>query len=296
MLKWDPALFGCTLYVATPVTSRSERFFAVKNARVVSPGRTRTLLCVGTNLHGILGDVGVERDDDLPVRRRRLDRLRQVALLREFVLQRPSPGGAAEAGRLAEHAVQRNGGAGDADHADGEGGEIEPGRKPRIPAPARFPRRGARRAAAALASRFDEDVDDDDDVAMARQGASEGGDGRCGEDGGRHCASASAARRDAVCRGMMPALLRMGLRVWVRAQPDLTSRKSLGSVSRRNFLAVCALKASLSSRRSRGTRLDPATTRRLNRDRDGQEKCVAPANPTFPSLLPSRPAAARPRL
>ena len=46
-------MLGCTLYVATPVMSRLDRFLAVKNARVVSPGRTRTLFCVGTNLHGI---------------------------------------------------------------------------------------------------------------------------------------------------------------------------------------------------------------------------------------------------
>ena len=52
LLKCDPALFGWTLYVATPVTSRALSFFAVKNASVVSPGRTTTDFCVGVNLHG----------------------------------------------------------------------------------------------------------------------------------------------------------------------------------------------------------------------------------------------------
>ena len=41
------------MYVATPVMSLSDRFLAVKNARVVSPGLTLTLFCVGTNRQGI---------------------------------------------------------------------------------------------------------------------------------------------------------------------------------------------------------------------------------------------------
>ena len=53
LLKYDPALLGCTLYVATPVTGEELLFFAVKNASVVSPGRTLTFFCVGVNRHGI---------------------------------------------------------------------------------------------------------------------------------------------------------------------------------------------------------------------------------------------------
>jgi hypothetical protein len=66
-------------------------------------------------------------------------------LLRQLVLQGPSPRGAAKAGCLAEHAVEGHGCVGDADHADGERGEVEPaGRRGSLPSRGR---RGEARAA-----------------------------------------------------------------------------------------------------------------------------------------------------
>jgi len=44
---------GVTLYVDTPVTALSVGLCAVKKARAVSPGTTRTERCCGTNVHGM---------------------------------------------------------------------------------------------------------------------------------------------------------------------------------------------------------------------------------------------------
>ena len=41
------------MYVATPVTACFDLFFAVKKARVVSPGVTTTFFCVGVNFQGM---------------------------------------------------------------------------------------------------------------------------------------------------------------------------------------------------------------------------------------------------
>lgn len=56
LLKYGATWAGVTLYVATPIMSSVLLFVAVKNARAVSPGRTRTSRCWEVNFQGMTSE------------------------------------------------------------------------------------------------------------------------------------------------------------------------------------------------------------------------------------------------
>ena len=145
-----------------------------------------------------------------------------------------------------------------------------------------------------MASRFDEDVDDDDDVAMARQGASEGGrrpvletDGATLRQRQRGEAGRGVSRHDA---GAPP-----NGATGVGEQPSQIS--PLGRASaRKKIFSRLPLRRPLTVH-ALSTVPDPIPRRHGDSTVTAMDKRSAshPRTPRF-LLLPSRPAAARPRL
>ena len=112
LLKYLPACVGVTLNVAVPVTGPARLVARVEGRHVARADRDRVGHDVGAEIpRQAGGDVAVEADRD---------RLARDGLDRRGLSLVDPLGGAAEAGDLAEHAVERHGGIAHAEHGNRE--------------------------------------------------------------------------------------------------------------------------------------------------------------------------------